>query len=172
MEAVMEKVVLSEDVMVEFIEMLEAVREYQFAIGDRLNQLIQMHGGNKAGVINYLAGHLNVSASTLYDYSRTSERWTPYYRELYQSLDFTIYRNADPVEDKELLDKAIDNGWNATRFKRERYPAIVHPFNMLKRLMSWVSELIEKEDVFDEDKKELEKIKVTLEDLSQRYAQD
>lgn len=37
---------------------------------------------------------------------------------------WTIYRNTDPndPEDRELLDLCIDEGWNASRLKREKYP--------------------------------------------------
>lgn len=114
---------LSDDVVKTFIRLLEEVRDKQFLIGDALNDLIAAHG-NKAQVINYLAGALNVSASTLYDYSRVAETWTLVHRETYQALDWTIYRNTDPNEpaDIELLEMCIDEGWNASRLKAAKYP--------------------------------------------------
>jgi len=114
---------LSDDVVKTFIRLFEEVRDKQFLIGDALNDLIAAHG-NKAQVINYLAGALNVSASTLYDYSRVAETWTLVHRETYQALDWTIYRNTDPNEpaDIELLEMCIDEGWNASKLKSAKYP--------------------------------------------------
>lgn len=115
---------LSEEIVNTFEKLFEDVRDRQFEIGDLLNTLIQVHEVSKAKVINYLAGNLRVSASTLYDYSRVSETWTPEYREIYQSLDWTIYRNTNPADssDVELLEMCIDEGWNASKLKSAKYP--------------------------------------------------
>ncbi len=126
---------ISEDIITEFIELLENLRENKFAIGDRLIRLVEM-AGDKAGVINELAGNLNVSASMLYDYYRTAERWSQENRDKFQSLDWTIYRNADPndPEDLELLERCIDEGWNATRWKEEKYPSMRDPRAILEKI--------------------------------------
>lgn len=106
------------------IELFEQARDSQFEIGDLLNKLIDSQPDSKAKIINYLAGHLQVSASTLYDYARIAALWTPEHRQTYQALDWTIYRNTDPnkPEDRDLLDLCIDEGWNASRLKREKFP--------------------------------------------------
>ncbi len=41
-------------------------------------------------------------------------------------MDWSFYRNADPNDprDIELLNQAIDEGWNVTTFKDIKYPAI------------------------------------------------
>ena len=115
---------LAEDIINTFERLFEDVRDRQFAIGDLLNDLIEIHDVGKAKLINYLAGTLRVSASTLYDYSRVSETWTPEHREIYQSLDWTIYRNTNPTDpnDVELLEMCIDEGWNASKLKSAKYP--------------------------------------------------
>lgn len=134
LEAIAEKVVISDEVLEEFITLMEGVRDYQFAIGDRLNQLVIQHGGNKAEVIRYISGQLRISPSVLYDYSRISEKWSFEDRAKYQALDWTVYRNADPIEDADLLDKCIDEGWTATRFKEEKYPTLKEAESVLGRI--------------------------------------
>lgn len=128
------RVVLSDEVVNEFIYLMEKARDTQFEIGDKLIEQVKIHGKDKSEVINYLADVLNVSANVLYDYYRVAEKWSPAMREIYQSLDWTIYRNADPMEDADLLDKAIDEGWNATTFKEEKYPAMKDPANIYSRV--------------------------------------
>jgi hypothetical protein len=133
---VQEKIRISDDFVDEIIYLLETSRDYQFAVGDRLIILVGMHDDNRSEVINYLAGQLNISASKLYEYHRVATRWKPEFREQYQALDWTIYRNSDPndPEDRELLDRCIDEGWNTTTFKEEKYPALKDPMNIIERI--------------------------------------
>lgn len=133
---VKERVRISDEFVDEIIYLLETSRDYQFAVGDRLIMLVGMHDNNRSEVIDYLAGTLNISASKLHEYYRVSSRWEPQYREMYQSLDWTIYRNSDPSdpEDRELLDRCIDEGWNSTTFKEEKYPALKDPMNIVERI--------------------------------------
>ena len=131
---------LSDDIITEFIDLFESDREIRFAIGDRLIELVQQHSDNE-GVINYLAGTLRITAGVLYEYYRISERWTQEDRDRWQALDWTIYRNADPIADRELLDNAIDEGWNATRFKEEKYPALKEPSKILRQVMGMLSKM-------------------------------
>ena len=136
------QIVISEEVVEKFIMMFEDVRATQFAIGDLLNQVIGLYDNKKSQVISYLAGKLNISASTLYDYSRVSELWTPELREIYQSLDWTIYRNTNPndPEDRVLLDLCIDEGWNATRLKQAKYPETEQDLTL--KLLAFCNRLI------------------------------
>ena len=136
METTIEKITISDEIVVEFIHMLEISRDVQFAIGDRLLEVIRMHGGKRAGVIAGLSGQLGISPSSLYDYCRISEKWPPALREEYQSLDWTIYRNADPVADRDLLDRAVDEAWTATRFREEKYAGMQEPARILGRVES------------------------------------
>lgn len=132
---------LSEEVVNTFERLFEDVRDRQFAIGDLLNYLIDFHDVSKAKVINYLAGALRVSASTLYDYSRVSETWTPEHRQAYQSLDWTIYRNTNPSnpEDIQLLEMCIDEGWNASKLKSAKYPQSEE--DLINSLLAFVKRL-------------------------------
>ena len=125
-ETKQEMVVISDEVVDRIVYLMEMSRDAQFAVGDEIISQIKLYGGKKGEVINYLAGKLNISASTLYDYCRIAERWSPEMRLTYQTLDWTIYRNANPnnPDDLELIKRAIDEGWNATKFKEEKYPAM------------------------------------------------
>ena len=124
--------------------MFEDVRDRQFIIGDTLIEIVNATG-DKGGTIAYLAGRLGVSASTLYDYYRIAKLWTPEYRAMYQALDWTIYRNADPndPEDRALLDRCVDNGWNSTKFKEEKYPALRNPNTIVGRMIAMGKRLYE-----------------------------
>jgi len=117
--------------------MFEDVRDKQFIIGDTLIEIVNATG-DKGGTIAYLAGKLGVSASTLYDYYRIAKLWTPEYRAMYQALDWTIYRNADPndPDDRELLDLCVDNGWNASKFREEKYPALKDPSAIVGKMIA------------------------------------
>lgn len=132
-------VVIADEVVNRLIYLMEMARDVQFEIGDELIRLVDIHG-SKAEVISYLAGQLNVSASVLYDYYRVAEKWSPAMREIYQSLDWTIYRNSDPSDpdDVELLDQAIDEGWNATKFKEEKYPSMKDPMVVLGKIKALI----------------------------------
>lgn len=163
------RVKLSEEVLTEFIQLFEMARDTQFEIGDRLIEQVKLHG-DKAGVINEVAGQLNVSASVLYDYYRVAEKWSPAMREIYQSLDYTIYRNSDPndPEDIELLDKAIDEGWNATRYKEEKYPALKDPKTILEKIKSML--IRNKQEWRPEIRSEIDSILDRLDKLLRLYA--
>ena len=164
-----EKIRLSDDVLQEFIELFEMVRDNKFEIGDRLIELVKIYR-DKAGVINELAGNLNVSASTLYDYYRIAEKWSLAMREIYQSLDWTMYRNADPnnPEDLELLDRAIDESWNSTTFKENKYPAMRDPKSIFEKVMSILSR--NKKEWQPEIQLEIDSILERLEKLLRLYA--
>jgi len=168
MEYAPEKVILSDEVVEDFIRLMETARDVQFEIGDKLIEQVELHNKSKNEVISYLAGILNVSATVLYDYYRVAERWSPEHREIYQSLDWTIYRNSDPIEDAELLDKAIDEGWNSTRFKEEKYPALKEPRAVLERVKSML--IRHKADWRPEVKSEIDFILDRLEKLLKIYA--
>lgn len=167
MEAV--KIKLSDEVLTEFIQLFEMVRDTQFEIGDKLIEQAKLHG-DKKGVINEVASQLNVSASVLYDYYRTAEKWSPAMREIYQNLDYTIYRNSDPndPEDIELLDRAIDEGWNATTYKENKYPALKDPKTILEKIKSML--IRNKQEWRPEIRSEIDSILDRLEKLLRLYA--
>lgn len=125
-------VVIAEEYVDTVLYYLDNIRDQQFALGDLLVMLVDLHGGYKAPVISYLAGKTNRAASTLYDYEAVSRRWTKEYRDKYAGLDYTIYRNSDPVLDEALLNKAADENMNPTAFKELKYPNLLEPTNVLR----------------------------------------
>lgn len=137
-------IVIPDEIIDWFAEMFEDVRDRQFAIGYELIEVVKTTG-DKAGTISYIAGKLGISASTLYDYYRVAKLWKPEYRFTYQALDWTIYRNADPndPEDRALLDKCVDEGWNSTKFKEEKYPALRNPNTIVGRMIAMGKRLYE-----------------------------
>lgn len=114
---------ITDEVVDNLIRMFENIRDCQFEVGDYLIDLVEKVGFDKTQLINHLAGALHISASTLYDYYRISKKWTKPLREQYQHLDWTFYRNTNPdnPEDIALLEQAIDEGWNVSRLKSEKY---------------------------------------------------
>jgi hypothetical protein len=130
-------VIIPDKIVDWFLSAFEDVRDKQFLIGDQLIEIVKVTG-DKSGTLAYLAGKLGISASTLYDYYRIAKLWTPEYRAMYQALDWTIYRNADPndPEDRELLDLCVDNGWNASKFREEKYPALKYPNTIIGKMIA------------------------------------
>ena len=130
-------VVIPDKIVDWFLSAFEDVRDKQFLIGDQLIEIVKVTG-DKSGTLAYLAGKLGVSASTLYDYYRIAKLWTPEYRAMYQALDWTIYRNADPndPEDRALLDKCIDEGWSSVKFREEKYPALKDPNTIIGKMIA------------------------------------
>jgi len=125
-------VVISDEYVDAVLYYLDNIRDSQFALGDLLVTLVDLHGGYKAPVMNYLAGKTNRAASTLYDYEAVSRRWTKEYRDIYPGFDYTIYRNSDPIIDEKLLNQAADESMNPTRFKEIKYPNMFEPTNVLR----------------------------------------
>ena len=103
----MQRLKLSESVITAFIELFEMSRDMQFAIGDKLIELVRTHG-DKAEVIRQLSGELGVTPSVLYDYYRVSENWKGYQNG---NLHLTIKR-MDLVEAmaKILRENALSSG--------------------------------------------------------------
>ena len=147
-------VVIPDKIVDWFLSAFEDVRDKQFLIGDQLIEIVKVTG-DKSGTLAYLAGKLGVSASTLYDYYRIAKLWTPEYRAMYQALDWTIYRNADPndPEDRALLDRCVDNGWNASRFREEKYPALKDPSVIVGRMIA-LGKRIYEQDTLDIEQRE------------------
>ena len=147
-------VVIPDKIVDWFASVFEDVRDKQFLIGDQLIEIIKVTG-DKGGTIAYIAGRLGVSASTLYDYYRIAKLWTPEYRAMYQALDWTIYRNADPndPEDRALLDKCIDEGWSSVKFREEKYPALKDPNTIIGKMIA-LGKRIYEQDTLDIEQRE------------------
>lgn len=136
------KLSISDEYIDRLILLMEDVRDNQLTVGDVLAELVDLHPGQRTDVMRYVAGKLAMSAGTLYDYENTSRRWTPQYRAQYPALDYTIYRNSDPVANKDMLDRCLDEGWNATTFKEKMYPDLVSPATMIKRALNLFDKII------------------------------
>lgn len=151
----------------EYVDMailyLEHIRDSQFALGDLLVQLVDTYGGLKAPVINYMAGKTNRAPTTLYDYEAVARRWPREYRERYPNLDYTIFRNADPVLDEELLNSAADEDMSPTKFKELKYPALLEPSNVLRNALYALGRITFNDERIDKIRKLIEDI---LKDLN------
>lgn len=155
---------ISDEYIDKLIALFENIRDNQFTIGDTLVLLIDSDPEHRQDIMNYIAGKLAVSPSTLYDYENTARRWTLDKRQEYAALDYTIYRNSDPVKDKELLDQAIDENWNATTFKEKMFPALVEPSNQIMRIMRILQKVL-KESIPPNIEYEIRTILNKLEEL-------
>lgn len=158
---------ISDEYIDKLIELFENIRDNQWAVGDTLVLLVDSNPDDRQDIMNYIAGKLAVSASTLYDYENTARRWSPDKRREYASLDWTIYRNSDPERDKELLDQAIDENWNATTFKEKMFPALLDPAAQIARVIHILEKVLAQEipPVISEE------VKQVLKDLAAILAQ-
>lgn len=130
-------IIIPDQIVDWFAAAFEDIRDKQFLVGDELIEIVNVTR-DKAGTLAYIAGKLGVSASTLYDYYRISKLWTPEYRAMYQALDWTIYRNADPndPEDRALLDRCVDEQWSSATFKENKYPSLKDPNVIISRMIA------------------------------------
>lgn len=158
---------ISDEYIDKLIELFENIRDNQWAVGDMLVLLVDSNPDDRQDIMNYIAGKLAVSASTLYDYENTARRWSPDKRREYASLDWTIYRNSDPERDKELLDQAIDENWNATTFKEKMFPALLDPAALIGKAIRMLEKILEQEI----EPVTSEGLKLVLKDLAAILAQ-
>lgn len=158
---------ISDEYIDKLIELFENIRDNQWAVGDMLVLLVDSSPDQRQDIMNYVAGKLAVAPSTLYDYENTARRWSPDKRKEYATLDWTIYRNSDPEKDKELLDQAIDENWNANTFKEKMYPALLDPATLIGKAIRMLEKTLEQEiePVISEE------VKQVLKDLAAILAQ-
>lgn len=136
---------ISDEYIDKLIELFENIRDNQWAVGDTLVLLVDSSPDDRQDIMNYVAGKLAVASATLYDYENTARRWSPEKRREYASLDWTIYRNSDPEKDKELLDQAMDENWNATTFKEKMFPALLDPASLIGKAIRMLEKILEQE---------------------------
>ena len=127
---------ISDDYISRLQDLIERVRDCQLEIGDILIELIELYE-DREGVLKYISGTLNYSYELLMEYENAARRWTADKRIEYPLMDWSFYRNADPNDprDIELLNQAIDEGWNVTTFKEHKYPAIAQPYAMVGKAL-------------------------------------
>jgi len=136
---------ISDEYIDKLIELFENIRDNQWAVGDMLVLLVDSSPDDRQDIMNYVAGKLAVASATLYDYENTARRWSPDKRKEYATLDWTIYRNSDPEKDKELLDQAMDENWNATTFKEKMFPALLDPAALIGKAIRMLEKILEQE---------------------------
>lgn len=137
------KIKVSDEYVVAIQECLSASRDGLFAAGDIIIMLLEKYDRKDVEpVMQYLSGALSVKKKQLYDYANTSRRWSPHQRAAYPKFDWTVFRNSDPVRDKELLDKAHDEGASASEIKRRLYPNLESPVKLLRDAMSAMFKLM------------------------------
>jgi len=96
---------------------------------------------------------------------RISRTWTPDLRAEYRGiLSWTFLRNSDPVEDKELLDQAVEEGWTVSTFLEHKYPDGSIPLNIMGRIKSLVYKLLNA-NIGSDIKQELMEIQARLDNL-------
>lgn len=149
-------IVIEEKVVNEVVECWTASRNALLIMGRLILKQIQMHDvklkrNTRPEIIRYFMGILKVQYEAIDDYIRTAERWTDErLAEVGDDIPYTILRNTNPenADEMELFRKAIDNGWNATRFKKEKSSMMndsgeyVNPLPRLQYLRQSVKEMI------------------------------
>lgn len=56
---------------------------------------------------------------------------------MYQALDWTIYRNADPNDPEDrALDRCIDEQWSSATFVKNKYPALKDPNTIIGKMIA------------------------------------
>lgn len=133
---------LSDEIIDKFLMLSSVRKDTQLQIGDEINREATRQGVETSKIVNAIAGALRINASTLYDYARVSKKWTEKNRIEYEALDWTIIRNADPIADKKILDKAVDEGWNASRFKNEKYPEVDNAGVVLRSIIGKIDRIL------------------------------
>ena len=101
-----------------------------------------MAGTRVEPVMKIPSGVLSVKKKQLYDYVNTSRRWSPEQRATYPKFEWTVFRNSDPVRDKELLDQAHDEGVSASEVKRRLFPNLESPVKLLRDATSALFKLL------------------------------
>jgi len=104
-------IVIAQEYVDQIIYLEQSITENKFAVGDILVSLVDMYDGRKQEVCEYLQGATALDWKTLSDYETTARRWPPDLRQQYASMPWSVFRNLDPTNDKdiELIDMAVDN---------------------------------------------------------------
>jgi hypothetical protein len=125
------KLKITDEIISVIVDHIQDIAKSKWKLGDLLVMLVDMHqkaGYKRSEVLNAICGETAITYTTLDDYERTSRKWAK--EDRLPNVDWTIYRNAQP-EDFPLIEQAADEGWNATRFKLEKYPAMQSPKNFV-----------------------------------------
>lgn len=116
-------VVISQNFVDEIIYLQQDITNNKFKIGDILVLLVDTFAGRKQEVCNYLQGATRLEWKTLSDYETTARRWTVELREKYAMLDYSLFRNMNPEDQRDLqmMDEAVDNQLTTTKVLDQKY---------------------------------------------------
>ena len=116
-------IVIPQEYVDQIIYLEQNITESKFAVGDILVSLVDMYDGRKQEVCEYLQGATALEWKTLSDYEATARRWPPDLRRQYASMPWSVFRNLDPANDKdiELIDMAVDNQLTANKILDIKY---------------------------------------------------
>lgn len=119
---------IEDAVVSQVIECWESSKNALLLMGRLILEQIQIHNlamkrNTRPDIIRYFMGVLKVEYAAIDDYVRVAERWSDdKLAEIGQEVPYTILRNTNPnnPDEMELCKTAMDQGWNATRFKMEK----------------------------------------------------
>lgn len=116
-------IVIPQEYVDQIIYLEQSITENKFAVGDILVSLVDMYDGRKQEVCEYLQGATALEWKTLSDYETTARRWSPGLRLQYASMPWSVFRNLDPANEKdiELIDHAVDNQLTANKILDIKY---------------------------------------------------
>lgn len=160
------KIKVADEYVTAIHECLSASRDGLFSAGDIMVELLDKHGRDKVEpVMKYLSGVLSVKKKQLYDYVNTSRRWSPEQRATYPKFEWTVFRNSDPVRDKELLDQAHDEGVSASEVKRRLFPNLESPVKLLRDATSALFKLLSNKQLDPALQSDIESVYRKLQDI-------
>jgi rubrerythrin len=149
------KLKISDESIIEVIACVENMRESMWRLGDVLVILVDQHeaiGYERHDVLRAVAGETGCTYTFLDDHERTSRKWPKDLRSLAQ--DWSIYRNSSP-KDIKLVERAVDENWNVTRFLEEKSPENSTPFRMTAKIISIISRIDQKSDTMPQEAREI-----------------
>ena len=158
------KLKITEKVVSTIVDMIQVIAISKWSLGDLLVEIVDLHGTagySRSEVLYAICGETAITYTSLDEYERTSRRWAT--EDRLPNVDWTIYRNAQP-EDFELIQQAADEGWNATRFKLEKYPAMQSPRNFVVKAIQVIRRINTKNI---SDNSVLERIHAIVKELEQ-----
>jgi len=120
------------------ITYLDQINQAQWALGDLLFALVNVHDGRRYEVLSYMTSQLNCPYHILDKYERTARRWHD--KDRPDNLPWTIFSIANPDKHQALVNKAADENWNTTTFKEHINP--INPLRVIKQVRAIVCRLI------------------------------
>lgn len=116
-------IIIAQEYVDHIIYLEQSITDSKFAIGDVLVSLVDLYDGRKQEVCEYLQGATALEWKTLSDYETTARRWPPDLRRQYASMPWSVFRNLDPDNEKdiELMELAVDNQLTVNKILDMKY---------------------------------------------------